>query len=145
MAPKGVGLEFLKTYFEKDSFANHCGIELIEASNGHAQARLNICKYHLNGLGMIHGGVLFTLADLAFAAAVHSRGRVAVAINNSISYIKATEGKVLTAQADEISSNHRIASYTVNILDELGEIIAVFQGLAYLKNEQIGGPDKTVC
>ncbi|MBN2298361.1 MAG: PaaI family thioesterase [Deltaproteobacteria bacterium] len=141
MTPKGVGLNFLKTYFDKDSFARHCGIELIEAANGHAEARLNICGYHLNGLGMIHGGVLFTLADLAFAAAVHSRGRVAVSINNSISYIKAAQGKVLIAQADEISSNHRIASYRVNILDEPADIIAVFQGLAYLKNRQIGGPD----
>ncbi|HHO76604.1 MAG TPA: PaaI family thioesterase [Deltaproteobacteria bacterium] len=132
---------FLKNFFEKDIFARHCGIELIEVADGHAKARMKISGYHLNGIGRVHGGALFTLADLAFAAAVHSRGRVAVSINNSISYIKAASGKILTAQADEISSNNRIASYSVNILDESGGIIAVFQGLAYLKNQQTGDSD----
>ena len=141
MKPKQLSSPFLKTFFEKDIFARHCGIELIDAADGHAETRMNISGYHLNGLGRVHGGALFTLADLAFAAAVHSRRRVAVSINNSISYIKAASGKILTAEADELSSNHRIASYRVNILDETGEIIAVFQGLAYLKNEQIGGSD----
>jgi acyl-CoA thioesterase len=133
-----VDLAFLKSYFEKDSFANLCGIELIEAFDGFAKARLDIREHHLNAMRMPHGGLLFTLADLVFAAAVHSRGRAAVALNCTISYMKVSSGNVLYAEANEVSRNNRTASYSVNIVDESNEIVAVFQGLAYIKNKKIG-------
>ena len=98
---------------------------------------MRIQDHHLNGLKRVHGGALFTLADLTFAAAVHTRGRIAVSINNSISYIKAPRGDILYAQAKEISRNNRLATYAVELSDNTGEIIAAFQGLAYLKNERI--------
>jgi acyl-CoA thioesterase len=75
--------ETLKRYFKRDLFAHHVGIELIEAHNGYAKASLAIKEHHLNGVGRVHGGVIFTLADLAFAAASNSQGRVAVAISAS--------------------------------------------------------------
>jgi acyl-CoA thioesterase len=130
-------LETLKDYFARDAFANACGIELTEASDGRAVARVAIDERHLNGIGLVHGGLLFTLADLAFAAAVHTRGKVAVSINNAITYLKAAQGRMLRAEATEVSRNRRIASYTVNILDETGEIIALFQGLAYVKDRNL--------
>jgi acyl-CoA thioesterase len=137
MSDQGPDLETLRSYFAKDAFANACGIELIEASDGHAVARGTIDEKHLNGIGLAHGGLLFTLADLACAAAVHTRGRVAVSINNAITYVKAAQGGTLKAEATEVSRNNRLASYTVNILNEAGEIIALFQGLAYVKAQKL--------
>lgn len=137
MKERGVGLETLKSYFAQDAFAEYCGIELIEASEGRAVAVVTLEDKHLNGLKIVHGGLLFTLADLAFAAAAHTRGKAAVSINNSISYIKAAQGKVLRAEAAEVSRNSRIASYTVHIKDESRETIAVFQGLAYIKKDNL--------
>jgi acyl-CoA thioesterase len=138
MKSEGVDFTFLKSYFEKDSFANLCGIELIEAFNGCAKAKLDLREHHLNAMKMPHGGLLFTLADLAFAAAVHSRGRAAVALNCTISYMKVSFGNVLYAQAKEVSRNNRTALYSVTVVDESDEIVAVFQGLAYIKKQRIG-------
>jgi acyl-CoA thioesterase len=126
----------LKAFFKKDLFAAHVGIELLEAGDGRAKARLELREHHLNGLGMVHGGALFTLADLAFAAAVNSRGRAAVAIHCSISYLKAGSGKALFADAREVSCGAKIALYQIPVTDAAGELIATFEGMAYRKKER---------
>jgi acyl-CoA thioesterase len=126
----------LKAFFKKDLFAAYVGIELLEAGDGRARARLELREHHLNGLGMVHGGALFTLADLAFAAAVNSRGRAAVAIHCSIAYLKAAAGKALIAEAREVSCGAKIALYQIAVTDEAGELIATFEGMAYRKKER---------
>jgi acyl-CoA thioesterase len=130
-------LEELLQYFSKDAFASLCGIEIIEASEGYAKTRMVVEDRHLNGLDMAHGGALFTLADMAFAAAVHSRGRVAVAINASMSFMKAGKTDILYAEAREVSRSQKLASYTVQVTDGTGDILALFQGMAYIKAEHI--------
>lgn len=130
-----VTLKAIQDFFRKDLFAGFVGIELIEAGNGRAKARMQIGDRHRNGLGLVHGGAIFTLADLAFAAAVNSRGRAAVAIHCSISYLKAAAGDVLFAEAEEISCGPKIAAYTIRVTDASGEIIALFEGMAYRKKE----------
>ena len=130
-----ITLKAIQDFFRKDLFAGFVGIELIEAGNGRARARLPIGDRHRNGLGLVHGGAIFTLADLAFAAAVNSRGRAAVAIHCSISYLKAAAGDVLFAEAEEVSCGPKIAAYTIRITDASGEIIALFEGMAYRKKE----------
>jgi acyl-CoA thioesterase len=132
-----VDKEALKRYFEKDRFAKYVGIELIEISPGWATAVLKIKEHHLNAVEMVHGGVLFALADLAFAAASNSHGKIAVAVNNSISYIKAAEGDLLYAEAREISKDRKLASYSVEIKDKTEKTVALLHGLAYRKKEKI--------
>jgi acyl-CoA thioesterase len=128
-------LKAIQAFSHKDLFAGFVGIELIEAGDGRAKARLTISDRHRNGLGLVHGGAIFTLADLAFATAVNSRGRAAVAIHCSISYLKAASGDVLFAEAEEVSCGPKIAAYTIRITDATGEIIARFEGMAYRKKE----------
>jgi acyl-CoA thioesterase len=130
-------METLKNFFKKDSFAAHSGIELLEVSLGHAKTRMVIEKKHLNALGAVQGGAIFTLADFAFAAASNSYGNIAVGINANISYVKAGMKGTLTAEAEETSRNHRIATYTVNVTDDEGETVAIFQGMAYRKKGSI--------
>jgi acyl-CoA thioesterase len=122
-----------ETFFDKDVFARYCGIELVEAENGHAEARLTIQPHHLNGVGTVHGGMIFSLADLAFAAACNSHGTVAVAINVNISYLKSAAGGVLVAKATEVSLGRKIGTYSVDVTDGEGDLIATFQGMAYRK------------
>jgi acyl-CoA thioesterase len=129
--------EELKTFFHKDLFAAYVGIELLEAGNGRALARLQLREHHRNGLGMVQGGAIFTLADLAFAAAVNSRGRAAVAIHASISYMKAAQGEALIAEAQEVSCGPKIAVYTIRITESSGELISLFEGMAYRKKERL--------
>ncbi len=119
---------------DNDKFAAYCGIQLLEVDPGRATAKMVVKDEHLNGLKMTHGGALFTLADLAFAAAANSRGLTAVGINASISYIRpAGMGDILYARATEIFSNRTLAGYSVNVENESGRLVASFQGTAFKK------------
>jgi acyl-CoA thioesterase len=133
---EGLTQEALMAFFRKDVFAGFVGIELIAAGEGRAKASLKLRDHHRNGLGIIHGGAIFTLADLAFAAAVNSRGRAAVAIHCSISYLKAVQGDLLVAEAEEVSCGPKIAAYTIRVTDASGEMVALFEGMAYRKKER---------
>ncbi|HUT31694.1 MAG TPA: PaaI family thioesterase [Sedimentisphaerales bacterium] len=132
-------METIKEFVKKDKFAVHCGIELLEVSQGRARAKMHIEKHHVNGVGLVQGGAIFTLADLAFAAASNSHGTVAVAINASISFLKGATKGTLFADAREVSINPKLASYNIDVTDDAGEIIAVFQGMVYRKKDKIEG------
>ncbi|MDI9431660.1 MAG: PaaI family thioesterase [Planctomycetota bacterium] len=130
----------IKEFFKNDRFAEHSGIELLEVGEGRARARMKIEDRHLNGVNVVHGGAIFTLADLAFAAASNSHGTVAVAINASIWYVKAGLAGTLFADAREVSLNPKLATYSIEVTDDAGEIIAVFEGMVYRKKQTIS-PD----
>ncbi|MDA8124404.1 MAG: PaaI family thioesterase [Deltaproteobacteria bacterium] len=125
----------------RDAFAAFVGIELLRVGEGRAVARLKLRDHHKNGLGIVHGGAVFTLADLAFAAAVNSRGRAAVAIHCTISYLKAAQGEVLLAEAKEISCGAKIAVYHIQVTEASGELVATFEGMAYRKRESWTAPE----
>jgi acyl-CoA thioesterase len=130
-------MDNMQKIFQRDKFARHNGIELLEAKKGSAKAKMEIKEHHLNGVGTVHGGAIFTLADLAFAMAANSYQRVTVAINVNISYITAVSSGTLFAEAVEISRNPKLATYTINICNEHQDLVAVFQGLAYIKKNKI--------
>ena len=123
---------------QRDEFVKHCGIELVSFAPGQAVARMAVQPWHLNAVGIVQGGAIFTLADFAFAAASNSHGTVAVGINVSITYMKSANSGTLTAEAREVALNPKLASYTVNVTDEAGSLLAVFQGLVYRKQQSIG-------
>ncbi|MFA5553756.1 MAG: hotdog fold thioesterase [Phycisphaerae bacterium] len=128
-------MEKIKEFFgQKDAFAKKCGIELLQVGPGTAKASVKLKPDHLNGVGIAHGGIIFTLADYVFAAASNSHGTVAVAINANISYLKAAKEGVLTATAREVSCGRKIACYTIDVADRNNEIIAVFQGMVFRKD-----------
>jgi acyl-CoA thioesterase len=118
----------------KDQFAKFIGIKIISASEGKATGEMTIKKEHLNGAGTIHGGAIFSLADTVFGAASNSREGLALAINVSISYFKATSNGKLTAVAEEISLHKKLATYIIKIFDDDLNIIALFQGTVYRKS-----------
>jgi acyl-CoA thioesterase len=100
---------------------------------------MTLSEHHLNGYGTVQGGAIFTLADFAFAAASNSHGNVAVAVNVSITFMKAARTGTLWAEARELSKNFKLGSYTVEVKDDEGDLIALFQGLVYRKSEKIPG------
>jgi len=136
-AQPGDGLASLHRYFKNDRFAERANIELVSVSPGYARAKMTLHPHHLNGYGTVQGGAIFTLADLAFAAASNSHGTVAVAINVSITSMRAGQTGTLWAEAKEISRNFKLGSYTVEVKDDAGEMVALFQGLVYRKSEKI--------
>lgn len=130
-------MEAIKKFFERDQFAARNGIELVEVAPGYAKVRMAVQPHHWNGIGSTHGGALFTLGDFAFAVACNSHGTVAVAISANISFMKATSKGTLTGEAREVSKNHRLGTYLVEIKDETGDLVALFQGLAYRKGDPL--------
>ncbi|MCB9018185.1 MAG: PaaI family thioesterase [Paludibacteraceae bacterium] len=117
----------------KDQFAKNSNMRLIEAGLGSAIAEMEIDQRHLNGLGSVQGGVLFTLADFVCAAASNSQGKVAVSLDASISFVKAISKGKLTAVASEIYLRRTVAAYKVEIRNEENDLIAVFQSTSYRK------------
>lgn len=124
-------------FFEKDRFAHFVGIDLVKVNNGYAETSLDLSQQHMNGLDVVQGGVIFTLADFAFAAASNSNGFATVGINANITYFKAPRGKKITAVARETSAEKKICGCDVDVLDEDGTLIAKFSGTGYRKGLQI--------
>jgi len=122
-----------KEFFAADTFAIENGMELVSVSPGWAKVSMQVEERHWNSHGTVHGGALFTLADVAFALASNSHGIDAAAINAHITYMTAAREGVLTAEAEEFALNPKLASYTVTVTDEEGRKIAIFQGMVYRK------------
>ncbi len=118
---------------KNDRFAKHVGIKLLEVSDGYAKAEMEIGDQHLNGLNMVHGAAIFSVADLAFAAAVNSHGVDAVAINMTVAFINTVRSGKLTAEAREISLNRKLGTYLISVTDDAGNLVANLQTTAYRK------------
>jgi acyl-CoA thioesterase len=130
----------LRTFFGGDRFAARNGIELLEVQEGRARARLTVGSEHLNAAGVVQGGAVFTLADFAFAAASNSRGNVALAIEAHVTFLRAVRSGILLAEAREESGSRRLSTCTVRVLDEKGELVALFTGTAYRKDDELPRP-----
>lgn len=126
----------VRELMENDRFAMFVGIKLIKVEPGYAIAELDISEKHLNGVDIIQGGTIFTLADFAFAAASNACGQITVAINANISYYKASNGKTLIAEAKEVSASHKIANYKVDVFNEHREHIAQLSITGYKKDKK---------
>lgn len=130
----------LKDFFKGDRFAALAGVELLEVGEGRARARMLVTHDHLNGDGWCQGGALFTLADLAFAAAVNSHLQLTVSTSSNITYFKSVgEGTVVFANAQEMVNHHRMPYAEVRITDEQGDLIALFTSSGYRK------PNMPIC
>ena len=121
---------------KNDRFAQLLGIEIVDASPGYALVEMKIEDKHKNGINIVQGGAIFTLADYAFAIASNADGSTTVGINASISYFKAPAGTYIRAEAREESKSKKISGYKVAIKDEDGTLIASFSGLGYRKKTE---------
>jgi acyl-CoA thioesterase len=119
---------------QHDHFAAANGIELLEMSPGRARARMTVTAQRLNSIGTAHGGALVTLAATTLFAACNEAGQTAVRRNMSITCLKSVSTGVLTAEAAEIARSRKLAHGSVRISDESGQLVAIFQGTAYIKH-----------
>ena len=124
----------IQDFLQGDKFALQAGVELLEVGNGYAKARMEVKPEHLNGGGVCQGGALFTLADLAFAAATNSHARLTFSIDSSIHFFRSVSEGMLYAEAHEVFNHKRLANCEVRIATEAGELIATFNGTGYRKD-----------
>ena len=130
--------QVINEYIQKDPFAAHLGAKIEIVEPGHSRVSLTITEEMTNFHGTTHGGVIFALSDMAFAAASNSHGLMAVALNVGINFLKATKpGDQLVAEAKEEHIGGRVALYDITVRDEqTGGLVAKSQDLAYRKNER---------
>lgn len=127
-------MEDVKTYFEKDNFAKMIGAELVEVSHGYAKARLLVTEKHLNAAGLCQGGVLFTLADFAFAVAVNSHGQQTLSSSAHVCFLNPGKVGYIYAEAREILDHKRMPYAEVRVTDEEGTLLTMFTAMGYRKN-----------
>jgi acyl-CoA thioesterase len=130
-------MDDLRRFVERDAFARHLDIELLEYGDGAATARMTVAPHHLNSAGTLHGGAIFSLADAAFSAASNSHGVLAASIDASISYFRAATSGTLTARAREVACNPKLGTYLIDVTDESGALVAHFRGTVYRKSVAI--------
>lgn len=124
-----------------DRFAANAGCKITEVDEHHAVAEMTVTREHLNGGNVCQGGALFTLADLAIAALMNSRGQLTFGINNSIMFVSsAKEGDILKAEAISIADHHKIPAVEVCVTNQKGKLICHVTGMGYRKAEPL--PDK---
>jgi acyl-CoA thioesterase len=122
----------------RDTFCAGLGIELIEASAGHATTRVKVEPRHLNFSGACHGGLTFTLADAAFGFACNSHGIAAAGIDVHMIYNRAVRaGETLTATATELSRSTKVATYRIDVARADGKIVAAMTGTAFISGKPL--------
>ncbi|MGH7677016.1 MAG: PaaI family thioesterase [Gemmatimonadaceae bacterium] len=116
----------------KDAFSEWLGIEVLEIAPRRSTVRMRVRPEMVNGFGVTHGGVAYSLADSALAFAANTNGRVTVAIENAISYPQsAAVGDVLTAVAEEEAETGRLGFYRVIVSNQNGVVVSTFRGTVY--------------
>lgn len=117
-----------------DPFAKFLGFEIIEFSAGKATVQVKIKEFMLNAHETVHGGLLFTLADFAFAIACNSYGKVSVGLSTTAHFMKsAKKGDIIAATAVEERRNNRTGFYRITITHN-SEIISTVDAICYRKN-----------
>ena len=129
MTPKERAKKSAEAMWSGDTASRWMGMSLDTVDEGSAILSLTVAEHHANGHGICHGGVIYALADSAFAFACNSRNQSTVAQHNSIIYIAPAEvGDVLIAEAREVALHGRSGVYDVKVSTEPGKLIAEFRG-----------------
>lgn len=117
---------------DKDEFSKWLGIQVLEIKPGYSKVKMKIRSEMLNGFKICHGGVIFSIADSAFAFASNSHGRMSVAIETSIAFpAQVNEGDDLIAVAEEQSIRNSIAVYNIIVVNQSDEKVGIFRGTVF--------------
>ena len=117
---------------ENDLFSKWLGIEVLEIREGYSKTTMLVREEMINGLGIVHGGIAFSLADSTFAFACNNRNNLSVALDTSITFVKPVlVGDVLIAEAKEIHNGKSTGLYHVEITNQNDHLVAVFKGTCF--------------
>ena len=126
----------IKTYFDRDGYAEALGAQLVSADPNLVVVALPITDEHLNFHGSTHGGALFSLADCAFSLISNAAGPVAVAIDTHLVISAATKtGDALRAEATEVRRGRQLATYQVRVTRDDGRLCGLFTGTVFIQSE----------
>ena len=129
---KSTPAQVLDSMLKTDHFTEWMGLKIDEIRLGYCRLHYSIREEMLNGFAQVHGGILFSAADSAFAFACNSHGRITVALDVSITFTRpAKTGDVLTVEAKEIHLSNKTGVYDIRTTDKDQNLVCLFKGTAY--------------
>lgn len=130
--------EALRGRAKDEPYAKLLGLELVDIADGYALVRMTFSEKHHNIYGRCHGGALFSLIDETFQFASNSSGRIEIALNVSISYVKApNDGDVLQAEAKLLNRSRRVSHFLIEVRNASGDLVAFCQATAHRRDESL--------
>ena len=123
---------------QHDLFSQWLGIEVVEIKEGYSKIKMTVRPEMINGFGIVHGGIAFSLADSAFAFACNNRNNLSVALDTSINFLKAVNvNDELIAEAVEIHDGRSTGLYHISITNQHNQLVAFFKGLCFRTNKPL--------
>ena len=117
---------------QDDLFSQWLQIKVIEITEGYSKIKMELRNEMVNGFNVIHGGIIFALADSAFAFACNNRNNLSMALDCSISLNKASmPGDALIAEAKEIHNGRSTGLYIITITNQNNDHVALFKGTCF--------------
>ncbi len=124
--------EVVQHMMQHDLFSQWLGIEVLEVKEGYSKIKMMVRNEMINGFGIVHGGIAFSLADSAFAFACNNRNNVSVALDVTITFTKAVNvGDELIAEAKENHNGRSTGVYLITIKNQKNEQVAFFKGTCF--------------
>ncbi len=118
--------EALCQMIEENSFAKTIGLEMLELREGYAEGRIPVKEESKNPLGTMHGGCLYSLADIVSGTAATLRGNYVTTVSGEFSYLRpAADTQYVTAKAQEIRFGKNLAVYRVDLVDDAGTVLDI--------------------
>ncbi len=115
-----------------DAFSQWLGIKIIEIKEGYSKIKMTVREEMVNGFLVVHGGIVFSFADSAFAFACNNRNNLSLAIECNISFLKQVNvGDELTAEAKEIHNGKGTGVYSINVTNQNNQQVALFKGTCF--------------
>jgi acyl-CoA thioesterase len=130
--------QVIEHMMKNDLFSQWLGIEIIDIKEGYSKIKMTARKEMINGFGIVHGGIAFSLADSAFAFACNNRNNLSVALDTSINFIKPVHvDDTLTAEAKELHNGRSTGLYHISVFNQHDHLVAQFKGTCYRTNRPL--------
>jgi acyl-CoA thioesterase len=130
--------EVVTHLMENDLFSKWLGIEVLDVKDGYSKIKMTVREEMINGFGIVHGGIAFSLSDSAFAFACNNRNNLSVALDTSINFTKPVHvGDVLTAEAKELHNGKSTGLYHITVKNQRDHIVALFKGTCFRTNKTL--------
>ena len=121
-----------------DLFSQWLGITVLDITEGYSKIQMTVRPEMINGFGIVHGGIAFSLADSAFAFACNNRNNLSVALDTSINFIKPVNvNDVLIAEAKELHNGRSTGLYHITIINQRNHVVALFKGTCFRTNKNL--------
>ena len=121
-----------------DLFSQWLGIEALEIKEGYSKIKMIVRKEMINGFGIVHGGIAFSLGDSCFAFACNNRNNLSVALDTAINFTKPVHvGDELVAEAKEIHNGKSTGLYHISITNQNNHVVALFKGTCFRTNKKL--------